>query len=97
MLSREEARKIALLTIAESAKKTGYDLIIMEKAIVERDFAWVFPFNTREYIETGDFKKMTIGNGPVVVNRQTGVVVVAPPMPIGRFLEQYEAELKAPN
>ncbi|MBC7921872.1 MAG: hypothetical protein H7Z75_12385 [Ferruginibacter sp.] len=97
MLNKEEAREIALVTIAESARKTGYDLIIMEKAIVEKEFAWVFPFNTREYIETGNIKKMTVGNGPVVVNRRTGAVVVAPPMPIEHFLAQYEADLNASN
>lgn len=95
MLNKEDARKIALATIAESAQKSGYDLVIMENLIIEKEFAWVFPYNTREYVANGDFKKMTIGNGPIIVNRQTGAVVKAPPMPIERFLAQYEADLNA--
>ena len=94
MLNKEEARKIALTAIADSAKKSGLDYVIIEKLIVEKDFAWVFPFNTREYVETGNIKKIALGISPVVINRQSGAVVAVPHMPIANFLEQYEAKLK---
>lgn len=93
MLTKEEARAVALTSIAPVAERGGTDLVIIEKSILERDFAWVFPFNTREYVETGNIRKMALGLGPVVVNRATGAATLAPPMPIERFLEQYEKEL----
>ena len=97
MLSREDAQAIALTTIAAVTKEWKRTYLILEDEVLEKDFAWVFPFNTQAYVETRDVMDMALGIGPVVVNRQTGAVVVAPPMPIDRFLEQYEAALQAPN
>lgn len=93
MLTREEAQKIALATIDALAKKEGRDYVLFEDAVIEKEFAWAFPFNSREYAETGDYLDMVIGIGPVVINRQSGAVIIAPPMPIERYLEQYKAGL----
>lgn len=93
MLSRKEARTIAELTIARLTEKWTREYAVVESAVVEKPFTWVFPFNTRKYLETGDLNEMSIGLGPVVVNRKSGAAVVAPPMPIGRYLAQYEAQL----
>ena len=94
MINLEEAQKIALTTIADLSKEWKRTYLILEDEILEKDFAWVFPFNTQAYVETRDTMDLAIGLGPVVVNRQTGAAVVAPPMPIERFLEQYEVEFK---
>lgn len=94
MISKEEGQKIAMVVIGQLAQKSGLDFVIIEKSVIERPFAWVFPFNTRAYAETGDFRQAALGSGPVVVNRQSGVAILAPSMPIAIFLEQYEAELK---
>jgi hypothetical protein len=94
MLTKEEARLIALRLIAPIAYQTGQDLIILEKAVVETAVAWAFPFNSRAYAETADFRVMVIGLGPVVVNRRLGAAEIAPSsMPIARFLAHYEANL----
>lgn len=93
MLTKEEARTIALAVIAESARKGNRDFVLLEHAIVEKPYAWVFPFNTRAYAETQDRQAMVIGLGPVVVNRQSGVAQVAPARPIEHFLAYYESTL----
>lgn len=94
MLTKEEAQEIAITTINALGKKEGRDYILFKESAIEREYAWAFPFNTREYVETEDVMDMVIGIGPVVVNRQSGEVMIAPPMPIERYLEQYQAELQ---
>lgn len=93
MLTQEKAQAIALTFITDLAQKAGRQYIILEDKIIEKPYAWVFPFNTREYAETGNIRAMVLGTGPIVVNRQTGAALMAPPMPIQQYLAQYEASL----
>jgi hypothetical protein len=94
MLNQQEARQIALATldvIQEMPGNAALDLIIIEPLITESDLAWLFPFNTREYVQSGNLGAMAIGVGPIVVNRETGASFVAPPMPAEHLLAQYAA------
>ncbi|WP_046246005.1 YrhB domain-containing protein [Hymenobacter terrenus] len=94
MLTKQEARKIALTTLSVIGELPGndaLDLVLIEPLVVESDLAWLFPFNTREYVHTGNVRAMAIGVGPIVVNRETGIAFVAPPMPTKHLLAQYAA------
>jgi hypothetical protein len=94
MLTKDEARRVALTTldiVQEMPGNADLNLMLIEPLVLEADMAWVFPFNTREYVETGNVGAMAIGVGPIVVNRATGVPFVAPPMPTELLLAQYAA------
>lgn len=93
MLTRDEAQHLAQAFIDDLAQKANRQYVILEAQIIEKPYAWVFPFNTKEYADTGNVRTMVLGTGPIVVNRQTGAALMAPPMPIKRYLEQYEANL----
>jgi hypothetical protein len=99
MLSKQEARHIALTTltiIQEMPGNADLDLMLIEPLVVESELAWLFPFNTREYVQTGNVGAMAIGVGPIVVNRATGLPFVAPPMPTELLLAQYAASKGKP-
>lgn len=94
MLTQQEARRVALITldiIQEMPGNTALDLVLIEPLVTESALAWLFPFNTREYVQTGNIGALAVGVGPIVVNRQTGMAYVAPPMPTAHLLAQYEA------
>ena len=94
MLTKDEARRVARTTldiIQEMPGNADLNLMLIEPLVLEAEMAWLFPFNTREYVETGNVSAMAIGVGPIVVNRATGVPFVAPPMPIELLLAQYAA------
>ena len=94
MLTKEEARRVALTTldvIQEMPGNAGLGLMLIEPLVMEAELAWLFPFNTREYVQTGAIGALAVGVGPIVVNRQTGVPYVAPPLPVAQLLAQYEA------
>ena len=94
MLTKDEARRVALVAldiIQEMPGNADLDLMLIEPLVRESDRAWLFPFNTREYVQTGNIGAMAIGVGPIVVNRETGVPFVAPPMPTEHLLAQYAA------
>lgn len=48
------------------------EIAINEPFIIESDQAWVFPYNTRAFLETGDFLTALVSNNPVLVCRGTG-------------------------
>lgn len=49
-----------------------YRLIILNDQTQEHDFGWVFFYNTREYIEDGDFSAALAGNAPLIVDKSSG-------------------------
>ncbi len=69
MLTYEQARNIA-----ERQLKDNPDLIIADQYTTELPYAWVFNYNTRQYLETGDFSYMPGGNSPYFVSKLTGEV-----------------------
>jgi hypothetical protein len=94
MLTQPEARRVALVTldiIQEMPGNAELDLVLIDALATESALAWLFPFNTREYVQTGDIGALAVGVGPIVVNRQTGVPYVAPPLPVAQLVAQYEA------
>ena len=94
MLTKDEARRVALVALdilQEIPGNADLGLMLIEPLVRETDRAWLFPFNTREYVQTGNIGAMAIGVGPIVVNRETGVPFVAPPMPTEHLLAQYAA------
>ena len=94
MLTKDEARRVALVAldiIQEMPGNADLDLMLIEPLVIESELAWLFPFNTREYVQTGNVGAMAVGVGPIVVNRATGIPFVAPPMPTEHLLAQYAA------
>jgi len=65
MLTKSEAKKL----VEKNAPEDG--AICYERAHL---FGWVFVFQSKEYLVSGDYRDMWVGNGPVLVNRFTGNV-----------------------
>ncbi len=45
---------------------------IMCDETIEYGFGWVFFYQTDSYIQSKDFRDMTVGHGPVIVDKTTG-------------------------
>lgn len=46
--------------------------MLVDNLTIIKPYGWVFFYNTRRYAETGDVLYALGGNGPVVVERETG-------------------------
>jgi hypothetical protein len=70
MVTRDEATAIAR---AEVDRLPGtIQCVLVEKATEEIDIGWVFFYTSARYIETGDFRDVPIGGGPLFVDRRDG-------------------------
>lgn len=42
----------------------------------EESFGWVFFYDSKEFLETGDFSKAVAGNAPILIDKMTGELTV---------------------
>lgn len=57
----------------------------------ERDYGWVFVFNTPEFIRTRDWKYQLASSEPFMVLRNGGQIVqFDSALPVEEYLEEYE-------
>ena len=74
MISKDQAKKSV-----EAELQRGYQIpddtyVIIEDLTIEKPFAWIFFYNSKKYLKTGDFNDVIAGNGPVFVNKHNGVI-----------------------
>lgn len=51
-----------------------HELVIVKE--IEYDFGWVFCWNTKEFMESRDFRHGLAGNAPFIVDRNDGQLYV---------------------
>lgn len=91
MITRAQAQDLAEQHVA-AFRESVPDLVLMPESTIERPFGWVFFYDSRRYIETGDSSLAVCGNAPVIVNRHTGELwVTGTAHPVERYIEEYEA------
>ena len=67
MLTKEAAEKMVLDYVTGPLNRD--EVAITE--VLERPFGWVFYYNSKRYVQTGDNKYQMNGNYPVLVDRHT--------------------------
>lgn len=83
----EEARALALAAL--EAKSTCEIAIIDEKTI-ERDFGWVFFYNSIAFLREGNEGARLFGNAPVIVSRSGRVSRTHTALPTSMYIRAYE-------
>ena len=85
MLSYSEARKLVDQDQSSEGGVVCYERVHW--------FGWVFVYQSKEYLESGDFSDMWVGNGPLLVNRFTGNVHrFGSHRPTSHFVWMYQAK-----
>ena len=70
MISEDEARAICLREIYRAEGLENVEIAVTEMS--ELPDAWVAYYQSREYMETGNFSAALAGNGPFVICKKTG-------------------------
>jgi Immunity protein 35 len=93
MIIKENAIKIAQCYLEEQQAKIRYDLVLLFDATIEFEFGWVFFYQSKEFVETGDIGEMLGGNSPIIVSKQDGsVFVTGTGYPIEKYIADYKAK-----
>jgi hypothetical protein len=89
MINFTEALKLARNHI--SKKNNSYVIVYIERF----SEGWYFCYQSRKYLDTGNFSEMLAGNAPVIVDKDTGATIdTVTAYPIEQYLEEYINEKK---
>lgn len=75
MLTRAEAVQVVNDKLKQKSVTVGHELVLLEKETKETSFGWVFFYDSKKFIETGNMEFAIAGNGPVIVNKNNGEIV----------------------
>lgn len=72
MINKNQAKKIVYEYLARMELEAGEQFEIIDSETIEKKFGWVFFYNSKKYIETGDFRYMLAGNVPFIIDKVDG-------------------------
>ncbi|WP_072052726.1 YrhB domain-containing protein [Pantoea anthophila] len=84
---------VNFLEAVEKAKEYLKDTDIPVAITLQGRFSegWFFCFQSREYLETGEFSSQLAGNSPFLVDKDTGEIhELGTAYPIEKYLQDYE-------
>lgn len=94
MLTRSQARELVQSQLSFETDGRGCEVVIIDSATLERSFGWVFFYQSKEYLLTGESSWQLAGNAPLIVNRHTGeVIATGTAAPTEEYISHYEASL----
>lgn len=90
-MTQEEAMKIAETYLAAESAEARVEFGIATTKTLEKPVGWVFFYDTKEYLATGNDMKRAVGNAPFIVDRVSGKIDVAgTDRSIAYYISQYE-------
>jgi hypothetical protein len=89
-MMKDDARRIALDYVKEMERGAGCELVLLDSCTIERSFGWVFFYNSKRHVETGDITAALAGNAPIVVTKADGRIhVTGTAHPLEHYLSAF--------
>lgn len=86
-MTRGEAAEIVRKYLRESYPQG--DLIVYDEAL-EYEFGWVFFYNSRKFVETGNILLSLVGNAPILLEGTTGrMLFLGTAEPLETYIDAY--------
>jgi hypothetical protein len=71
-ITKAEAEQIARKYVKTLGQTM--ELVLLVDQTIERSFGWIFFYDSKRYIETGDIRHALAGNAPVIVTKADGQI-----------------------
>lgn len=92
MLSNEDCRALAEQCLARIAQQCGEKLLLLAP-LAETSATFAYTYQTSDFAETGNLMHALAGNGPILVSKANGAVMVAGTgLPIEEYIREFEAK-----
>lgn len=89
-INAQTARAMARHQVATMAVDLGLDLVLLPERTMTTDVGWVFFYDSRRFLESGDPKDALIGNAPLLVDGRTGSLhLLGTERPVEAYLDDY--------
>jgi hypothetical protein len=91
MLSIEQAITVAQEYVAGMSSK-DVEVVLNHDKLIEKEYGWVFFYNSAKFYETKEFTYSLVGNGPFIVRKDTGEIVqLGSYTSVAELLSDYES------
>jgi|SRR5215475_3946729 len=85
-----KAEQRALSYLRSQQQEAGFELVLLDEVTMEKPFGWVFFYDSKRHVETGDFRDAIAGNAPIVVTKADGqLYVTGTAFPIEHYLKEF--------
>ena len=74
-MNREEARSAVVEQLHRRGVGGADGIAIIESETIQKPYGWIFFYNSRRYVESGELIYALVGQGPVVVLANTGEII----------------------
>jgi hypothetical protein len=92
-MEKAEAAELVREKLREYETAGSPPLVLLEDKTLTRPVGWVFFYQSRRYVESGDVRDALAGNAPIIVDRDDGTLfVTGTAHPVSHYLRQYETE-----
>lgn len=93
MITNQEAKQLAEIELNERSISSDDSLIILDEHTIEKEYAWIFFYQSKKYKETKDIRFLVGGNGPLFISKTNGQVAsFRTGLSIDEMIDQYEEE-----
>ena len=94
MVDKESAKQLVFNQINKFASTLG-ELVVLDDCAIEKEFGWVFFWDSALHQQTNDFQHAYAGNAPIIVNRQDGSLhFTGTAYPTEHYIREYEDNLE---
>jgi len=77
VIEKDEARALAEDYL--QGLEGDLQVVILDSLTQDHGWSWLFFFDSRRHVETGDYRYALLGNGPVLVDKRNGEIQQIPP------------------
>ncbi len=96
MIDKNEAEKIVTEFLLQDWQIEGDEFVILNEDTIERNFGWVFFYDSKKYLETDNISYALAGNAPIILNKYNGSKhITGTAFETEHYINEYEANLSA--
>jgi hypothetical protein len=95
-INKETAQKIVEIELSKLTLINNLDeIVIIDDLTIEKDFGWVFFYNSKAFLEKREARYMLIGNAPIIVDRESGLLYfTGTAKSIDKYIEEFAKDRK---
>jgi hypothetical protein len=94
MLTSQQAREAVTTELRSRCNIPDDKFVIVDNLTIERPFGWIFFYNSDRYLRTKDIMDAIAGNGPIVVEKESGEIkFFGASEPVEALIAKYEDSL----
>ncbi|GAA0561926.1 YrhB domain-containing protein [Chitinophaga japonensis] len=95
MITLDDAINIAREYLHSVRVTPPLELELLLDDVIEFEYGWVFFYQSKEYLKTGDILDALGGNAPIIVNKFDGSLhITGTAHPVEKYISDYVKDLK---